>query len=338
MMNKTLTIYDISMLAGVSISTVSRVLNGNSNVNEDTRRRVEDVIKKYGFVPMQSARNFHKQDLFAVGLMMNDIRNPYMCGLAYTINRELNKQFVNTILCNIVDVETEFINQLDHLIEKKVNGVILMGSIFQHKLCKVALERKYSGFPFIAINGNLALPNVREVIQDQKRGTRNAVDYLYHLGKRRIAYIYCRKSASDQKKYDGFLEGMEVNDMDAVRTQETSGKTLEEGYAATEKMLRFFPETDAIVYSADVLAVGGVHFLNDHHISIPDQVSVIGFNNSTSAAECYPPLTSIDNSMETCGQLAVDMMMKLINKQPVDDIFVPCELVVRATTEHEKRR
>ena len=328
-----MTIYDIATLAGVSISTVSRVINGNTNVNTETREKVEAIVQKYGFVPKQSARNFHRRNLSAVGLMMNDIRNPYMSGLAYTINRELSKQWVNTVLCNILDVEIEFINQLDHLIERKVDGVILMGSIFQHPLCKVALERKYSGFPFVAINSNLALPNVCELILDQKEGIRTAVEYLYGLGKRAIGYIYRQQSASDSKKYEGYIQGMQHCGLKPVRTQIIQSKSMAEGYEATKQLIHGFPDVDAIIYSADLLAVGGVHFLSDVHVHIPDQIAVIGFNNSTSTLECYPAITSIDNNMEASGVLAVSMMMRLINRLPIENVHIPCSLVVRETTE-----
>ena len=332
-MSGTMTIYEIATLSGCSISTVSRVLNGNPNVSEATRKRVEETVAKYGFIPKQTARNFRKQDVTAVGLMMNDIRNPYMCSLAYTINRELSGSYVNTILCNIVDVEKEFIGQLDNLIEKKVNGVILMGSIFQHHICRVALERKYSGYPFVSINGNFGLPNVHEITQDQVSGTADAVRYLYGLGKRHIGYIYRHQSASDQRKFTGFRLGMESCGLKAEFAHEVANKSLEDGRQATEMLLKMYPRTDAILYSADVMAVGGVHYMNDCGIRIPDDIAVIGFNNSTSAEECYPPLTSIDNNGEICGQLAVRMMLRLINQQPVDDERVSCRLEIRETTE-----
>lgn len=332
MANK-LTIYDISMLSGVSISTVSRVLNGQSNVKAETRIRVEEVIRKYGFMPKQKSRNFRKQDLTAIGLMMNDIRNPYMCSLAYTINRALKQQMINTVLCNIVNVETEFINQLNHLIERKVNGVILMGSIFQHEICRLAFEKKYSGFPFVAINGNFGLPNVHEVLQDQLNGTKEAVLYLHKLGKRHIGYVYSNRSASDQKKYAGYQLGMTECNLFASMTVEVTNKTMSEGKRATQVLLDRFPDIDAIMYSADILAVGGVHYLNDQQIPIPNQIAVIGFNNSASAEQCYPSITSIDNAVEECGNAAVNLMLRIINKEAVEDCNVPCGLVIRASTE-----
>ena len=335
-MDSKLTIYDISTLSGVSIATVSRVLNGKANVNDETRERVEATIRKYGFVPQQKARKFRKQNLTAVGLMMNDIRNPYMCSLAYTINRELNRHWINTVLCNIVDVEKEFNNQLDHLIERKVNGVILMGSVFQHELCRVALERKYSGFPFVAINSSFGLPNVHEVIQDQLNGTKAAVEYLVQIRKHHIGYIYSHKSVSDKKKYAGFLSGMETCCLYAGMTEEVDQKTLEEGSVATQRLLKKYPEIDAIMYSADILAVGGVHYLNNRKIHIPDQIAIIGFNNSSSSLECYPQLTSIDNALEECGIAAVDMMIRSIQKEPVENHYVSCGLCVRKTTENKE--
>ena len=113
-----LTIYDISKLSGVSIATVSRVLNGNPNVNEVTRERDNQVITKHGYVPKQSARNFRVQELYAVGLLMDDIRNPFMASFAFFISREFNRLKINTVLCNIHDVESEFVEQVDNLIDK----------------------------------------------------------------------------------------------------------------------------------------------------------------------------------------------------------------------------
>ena len=336
-MNKQLSIYDISKLSGVSISTVSRVLNGSQNVNGQTRERVEAVIRKYGYVPRQSARNFREQPVFAIGLMMDDIRNPYMSGLAYAINHELSKERVNTILCNIDDVESEFLSQLDNLIEKKVSGVILMGSLFQNHLCRVALERKYSGFPFVAINGHFALPNVHEVIQDQQHGTRDAVAYLHRQERRHIGWVYRNQSASDMKKNAGYLAGIREFALEP-RSEEVAVKSLAEGREATRRLLTRFPDTDAVIYSSDTLAVGGAHYLNDIRRAIPEDVAIIGFNNSSSARECYPPLTSIDNSLELCGKAAADLMLRVIDKQSVDDVIVPCGLAIRESTEKRARQ
>ncbi len=327
-----LTIYDISQLAGVSVTTVSRVLNGNSNVNPETRARVERVIREHGYVPKQSARNFGRQELYAVGLMMNDVRHAYMSELAYAINQELYKWKVNMVLCNIVDVEKEFINQVDNLIEKRVNGVILLGSIFENPVCKVAIERRYSEFPFVAVNANFALPNVCEVLQDQYQGARDAVRYLYGLGRRRIGWVYYHRSRSDQKKHAGFLSGMQECGLMANRLEEVEGRTLEQGKAATAALMERFPDTDTLIYSGDILAVGGAHYLNSQGITIPDQVALVGFNNSSLARECYPPLTSIDNKIADSGRLAAQTILNILNKQETENIMVPCGLVVRDST------
>lgn len=327
-----LTIYDVSKLAGVSVTTVSRVLNGNKNVNAETREKVEAVIQKNGYIPKQKARNFAQPDLYAVGLMMDDIRHAYMAGLAYAIDQELSKWKVNTVLCNIVDVEKEFINQVDNLIEKRVNGVILMGSIFQNDICRVAIERRYSELPFVVVNGNFALPNVYEVIQDQCQGTRDAVHYLYSRGRRKIGWIFYRHSGSDRKKYEGFLEGMRECGLKQLRMYEAESKSLEEGMRTTENLLKQFPDTDAIIYSADILAVGGTHWLNDHQISIPDRIAVIGFNNSSCARECWPPLTSIDNQITESGRAAAQLMLQVLNKQETENVRIPCGLAIRKST------
>lgn len=327
-----LTIYEISRLAGVSITTVSRVLNGSNKVNPETKQRVQDVIQKYGYIPKQTARNFAKRDIFGVGLLMDDIRHSYMSELAYAISQELDVWKVEPILCNMPDVEREFIMQVDNLVDKRIHGIILLGSVFENEICRIAIERRYSELPFVAVNANLALPNVYEVLQDQVQGTRDAVQYLYECGKRKIGWIYYHKSHSDKKKHQGFLEGMKKYDLFPERMCETESKSLSEGMRATEALLKEYPDTDAIIFSSDSLAVGGVHYLNHHGIAIPNPISVVGFNNSTSAKECYPTITSIDNRAEDAGKAAAQMMLRILNKQEVENITLACGLQIREST------
>lgn len=327
-----LTIYDISRLAGVSITTVSRVLNGNTNVNQETREKVESVIKEHHYIPKQAARNFVQRELFAVGLLTDDIRHAYMSEMTYTVNQELEKWKLNTILCNMADVEGSFISQVDNLIEKRVNGVVLMGSVFEQSICKIAIERRYSGIPFVAVNANFALPNVREVMQNQRQGTRDAVRFLYEKGMRRIGWIFSNKSPSDRRKYAGFLEGMQECRLEARYLWETEAKSLEEGKAATAALLDRFPDVEAVIYSSDILAVGGVHTLHERGIRIPEQISVIGFNNSNMAKECWPPLTSIDNQIYESGRAAAQLMLNMLNHQPAESVKLPCGLAVREST------
>ncbi|WP_333648223.1 LacI family DNA-binding transcriptional regulator [Lacrimispora sp.] len=327
-----LTIYDISKLAGVSITTVSRVLNGNDKVNPKTKEQVEAVIREHGYTPRQAARNFVQRDLFAVGLMVDDIRHTYMSELAYAVNQELEKWKLNTILCNLTDVEGGFIHQVDNLIEKRVNGVVLLGSVFERSICKIAIERRYSEVPFVTVNANFALPNVREVMQDQYQGLKDAVKYLYQKGKTRIGWIYCHQSPSDQRKNAGFLAGMKAHNLKPVYLKETIGKTLEEGKQATAALIDGFPGVEAIIYSSDMLAVGGVHLLNERKITIPDQIQIIGFNNSNYARECYPPLTTIDNHISESGRVAAQLMINMLNKQPAESIRLACGLAIREST------
>lgn len=332
MMKNGLTIYDISKLSGVSVATVSRVLNGNTRVNEQTRERVNSVISRYDYVPKQSARNFKERELCAVGLLMDDIRNPYMASFAFFINREFSRLKMNTVLCNIHDVESEFVGQVDNMIDKKVNGIIMMSSIFQTKYCRVLLDGRYSGVPFVAINSSFGLPNVCEVILDQQTGVEEAVRYLVGLGRRHIGLIYKKQSRSDECKFAGFLDGMQGCGLRTERMMRVVEKTIESGMQATSQMMTRWPDTDAIIYSSDTLAVGGAHCLNRAGVPIPERVMIIGFNNSASACDCYPQLTSIDNNINEAASTAAQMMLKMINGEETEDVLIPSKLVVREST------
>lgn len=331
-MKNVLTIYDISKLSGVSIATVSRVLNGNPNVNDETRERVNQVIRRYGYVPKQSARNFREPELFAVGLLMDDIRNPFMASFAFVISREFSKLKINTVLCNTHDVEHEFVEQVDNLINKKINGIIMMGSVFESNLCKTLLEGRYSGVPFVSINGNFGLKNVCEVILDQRRGMNDAVQYLHSLGRSRIGFIFKNQSGSDERKKEGFLDGMNACGLSPARMVKVDEKSIDVGKRATAELLRRFPDINAVIYSSDTLAVGGVHYLNAQKIPIPQQIMIVGFNNSASACDCYPTLTSIDNNINEAGKIAAQRMLEMINGKEVESTVIPNSLVIREST------
>lgn len=331
-----MTIYDISQLAGVSITTVSRVLNGSESVNPKTRAKVEAVISQHGYVPKQKARNFTWMKSYTVALLLDDIRHAYMSELAYGIIQQLSSWKVNAVVCNINDVEQEFVEKIDNLLHQRVNGIILMGSIFEKNICRVAIERRYSEIPFVTVNANLALPNVCEVLQDHVQGTVDAVRYLNRIGRKRIAFVYLKKSNADQRKYIGFMKGMEECRMDACRMMEVDILSQQTGNEATRELLRRCPDTDAIIYSGERLAVGGVHALNDLGITIPERVAVVSFNNAHGATVCYPPLTSIDNRIADSGKAAAQMMINILNHENPENVMLSCGLVIRQSTERNK--
>lgn len=327
-----LTIYDISRLSGVSITTVSRVLNGAENVNPSTRERVEQVIREYRFVPKQKARNFVRRKIGTVGLLMDDVRHAYMSELAYNIIQQLSSHDIDALIRNIYDADRDFIEAVDHLIGKRVDGIILLGSIFEGKICRISMERRYSEMIFVSVNANLALPNVHEVLQDQESGIAKAVRHLHSRHRKHIAYIYRLRSSSDMHKLQGFQNCMRELSLKPSFMSEVSEASLDAGRDAALAGMRIYPETDAIVFSGDSLAVGGVHALNSLQIRIPEEVSLIGFNNSRLSVECYPPLTTIDNRIEESGKAAAELMLKLLQKKPTENILLPCKLKIRQSS------
>ena len=144
--------------------------------------------------------------------------------------------------------------------------------------------------------------------------------------------IYKNQSRSDKHKFAGFLDGMDACALDDVRRIEVVEKSIESGKQATLEMLSHWPNTDAIIYSSDTLAVGGAHILNRKHIAIPERIMLIGFNNSASACDCYPQLSSIDNNINEAGKAAAQLMLQMINREDVEDILVPGSLVIREST------
>ncbi len=156
-------IYDIAKEAGVSISTVSRVLNKKENVNEETRCKVEEILKKYDYVPSGIARGMVSKSMKTVAILTVDVRVPQYSRIAYTIEREFSKRGYNVQLCNTGGDLEEAVQYLDVVTSKQVDGVVLVGSIFN----RIELDERVASLlkhtPVVVANGQLNLPGCYSV-------------------------------------------------------------------------------------------------------------------------------------------------------------------------------
>lgn len=327
-------IYDIAKEAGVSISTVSRVLNRKDKVNPKTRQRVEDVLKKHDYTPSAIARGLVSSSMRTVAVLTVDIRVPHYARTAYTMEREFSRRGYEVMLCNTGGEIEETAKYLHVALEKNVDGIVLVGSVF-NTICKTPeIESMMGKIPMVLANGKLEVPGSYSILVDDGYGIGLSVDHLVERGCKHIYYVKDLDTVSAQKKCQGFLRAMEQQGLEGGRGHVVKTQiSLEGGMKAVEELLKDKKTFDGIVCGEDITAAGVVKALLRAGISIPEQVAVTGYNNSEYARICEPQLTTIDNKPELVALFSVQLLINLIEKT---DVYSSCtiqpELIQGGTT------
>ena len=329
-----MTIYDIAKLAGVSASSVSRVVNQKPGVNPETRQKILKIMEKNNYSPNAIARGLVSQSSKTIGILVADIRNIHHTDGAYYIEKELIGLGYCCIILNTGDRDEDKVHAIDILNRRRVEGVVMMGSIFQCDAVKEAISQQMSDVPVAIVNGWLDLPNVYGILSDEQGGVASCVKYLMAKGRRKIAFI-CNKpyNPSNRLKESGYLQSARDLSITPAEWSYRTENTLEGGYEATLQVLKEHPDVDGIVYAVDLLAAGGLQALHAQKVPVPDQVAIIGINNSTYAQICSPSLTSLDNKRMEASVMAARFVIDHISgkKNPNRMMLLP-DLVVRQST------
>lgn len=330
-----MTIYDIAREAGVSASSVSRVINNKAGVNAKTRQLVLELLKKHNYTSNLLSKGGLNQPSGTVGVLVGDIRTIHHTDSAYYIERELATQ---GYCCMIINTghESEAKAQAIALLAKyKIAGAILIGSSFQTPEVERAIEAFMPQVPVVMVNGHLDLPNVYGVLADERNGVEKCVNFLAAKQHTRLAFVRDSCTPSSFLKEQGFINGMILlyPGKAAYWTYET-GPTLRDGYDITVQIMQQHPNVEGIIYSVDLLAAGGVRALLDMKIAVPDKVAVLGIDNSLYGEICNPRITSLDNKMLESSMMAAHVLLDCLEGRPnvADKVMLPSEIIERETT------
>lgn len=326
-------IYDIAKKAGVSIATVSRVINDNGHVSSKTRDKVNKVMDELGYTPNVFARGLMVNSIKVLGLLTIDVRDLYHASAIHTIEVDARQRGYDVILCSTGNDINEKKKYLKLLLQKRVDGIILIGSVFKEKTDNSHILEAAESVPVVMINGYVNGSNIYSIICDDSSGVHSAVDYSAKKGHKDIAYIYDVDTFSGMSKLDGFKKGMEDNGL--LIMQDTIIKTsggIEGGYAAIEKLINENRKISSIITAEDILAVGALKKLQEIGVRVPEDISVIGYNNSLISRCTTPELTTIDNKVESISSLAIKTLIDVIEDKnvPAKTVISP-ELIIRKT-------
>lgn len=328
-------IREVAQRAGVSIATVSRAVNGISTVAPELAERVWSAIKEFGYVPNTQARALVSGRSRMLGLVVSEITNPFF--------PELVQEFENLAVAQGYEVFIGSTNYdpartralIRRMLQRSVDGVAIMTFGIEEELIQNLVER---AFPLVFVDAGPDLANIRLLKVDYEGGIREAVQHLAALGHRDIAFIsgpLQMRSASARR--DAFIKSMAELGLNVPAEHLIEGNhTMEGGIRATEQLLTLPELPTAIVCSNDMTAIGALHGLHRGTQLVPNNVSVVGFDDIHLAQFMLPPLTTVQMSCKHLAAAAVEALRAGIESDHPQaqqkEWHIPTHLVVRQST------
>ena len=325
------TIKDVAKKAGVSISTVSRVINNSKPVSSEIRQKVLQIIEETGYTPNPVARSLVMKKSQLIGVIVPDISNFFISEILNGIE-EIGKMYgYDILLCNTYGDLDQELRYLKLLRAKQVEGIVLMTWRLNDKLTQYLSEQD---IPLVLINRNTSQLDIPSVSIDNYQGAYDMTRYLIDGGHRSIAFIRNNldSDAFGLDQYKGYKQAMEEYGI-AIdeRLIQYGNFKLEKAYDIVKGFIEEKILPSAIFATSDVMAIGAINCLLDHGYKVPEDVSVVGFNDIKLASIYRPNLTTIRQPIYDIGAVAMRMIIKLINGQEIHDkvVILPHELVVR---------
>lgn len=336
-----MTIYDIAKQAGVSASTVSRVINGKPGIKESTRQKIQKLLEENDYTPNVAARGLVTQSTRFIGILIEDIRVSHHTDSVYVIEQEMTSYGYACITFSTGQDDEEKAKYIRILEQRRVEGVILIGSMFSTETVRQSIEKHLSNIPVVLVNGSLDLPNVYSILINEEHGTEECVAYLKKQGRKQLAYIMDVMTPSNQNKLRGFRKGMLQCGLDVDESQivyapgcgTSPNDAIERGCIATKTLLKQYPKVDAILCATDLLAVGSLQVLQEKGIQVPGQIAVLGVDNTLYGRICTPTLSTMDNKLAELSLNAAHILADVLEGRTTSHkIMLLTDLIIREST------
>jgi DNA-binding LacI/PurR family transcriptional regulator len=327
------TIRDVAERAGVSKSLVSLVLQNSGNVSEPRRQAVLTAMDELGYRPNRIARSLSAPRTSTVGVLLNDLRNPWFVELLEGLTATVHAAGVSPVLADSYTDRRVGRHSVDALLEQRVDGLVVVGTTTVAPGVEAAAA---AGLPIVlAGTREPRLPRVDVVVNDDETGARQATEHLLSLGHHRIAHLQGPGEIAALRRagYEG-----------AMRTAGhapwvvAGGMSEESGYAAAHRLLGAPDRPTAIFAFNDIAAVGVLSAAADQGLTVPGDLSVVGYDNTYLARIRHLSLTSVDNGNLAVGvQAGIYLLERLTQPDlPARLHLVPTELQVRGSTAHPR--
>ncbi|MEY8355114.1 LacI family DNA-binding transcriptional regulator [Lachnospiraceae bacterium 54-53] len=332
-------IYDIAELAGVSIATVSRVVNDSPRVSEKTKRKVRSVMEEYGYTPNVFARGLGLDSMKTIGILCPDISDAYMATAVAHLESRLHEHGYDCILCCSGFEQSVKEKYVSLLLAKRIDALIMVGSTYagsgEEESRTRYVREGAKQVPIFLINGYLDCENVYCAYVDDYQATYDVTVQMIRSGRRRILFLCDSHSYSAAQKLAGYESALKSQGLPVLGDLKLYVKNrihTVRDILLERRDLSF----DSVVATDDGLAVGAIKYANSKLLKIPEDLCITGFNNSSLSVCSDPELSSIDNRVEELCNITVGNMMKILHGEGGEvsrNSRIPCRLEKRCTTD-----
>ncbi|GAA0342825.1 catabolite control protein A [Oceanobacillus oncorhynchi subsp. oncorhynchi] len=326
----TITIKDVAKKANVSIATVSRILNNKPGYTKETESKVLKVIEELGYHPNGLARGLINKRTHTIGVLVPKISSMLISGFLTGIEAAAHKYGSSVIVCHTELHGPKTTQYLNVLKEKQVDGIIYTSDLLTEEHYQIL---KDMGKPLVLLSSESHEFPVPYVKVNDRLAAYSATEYLIKKGHRKIGMISGLKedSLAGQPRIDGFMQAMRAHQLPIKNEWIVPiGFKFEEGMKGFRQLVKQFPDITAVFAASDELALGILSAAYQMDIKIPDQLSVIGYDNLEIAEMSIPPLTTVAQPSEKMGKKAAELVFQMmVKKQPVESRIFPHEIIER---------
>ncbi|HEY1626403.1 MAG TPA: LacI family DNA-binding transcriptional regulator [Streptosporangiaceae bacterium] len=321
-------IKDVAAYAGVSVATVSRVLNGDPAVDEDFRGRVRAAVAELGYRPNRLARNLRRQQMEALGIVVPDIENPHFAEAVRVIEVIAIGQGYRVLVCNTDEDSERQAACLSMLADERVGGIVLSPSDPDGDIGQL----RDLGIPVVTIDRALKQAPTDLIVADNVPAVQTATQRLIDTGHRRIAFVGGRsKVETGSERQEGYLAAVTAAGLPQIVTD--GGFRRDAARAAVAGLLDQAGPPSALIIANNLMAVGALQAIRDRGLRIPSDIAVIAVDNPDWSELLDPPLTVLAQPIRTMATRAAELLLQRIRGEqfePVHEVY-PLELIVRSS-------
>ncbi|MCF8017963.1 MAG: LacI family transcriptional regulator [Vallitaleaceae bacterium] len=330
---KRTTIQDVAQAAGVSITTVSRVINNNYPVKASTRKKVEKAVDTLKFKPNLLARSLIQNSTKTVGILTPSIENLFFSEVIKGVNSILKEKGYTTFLCHTEGEATNEVEVIHSLVDRRVDGMVVLDPR-KENVVSGYFEELAKRVPLLLVNGYAQGTGCSYVLNDGEGGARMALKYLITEGCKRIVFLRGKKSHSYDIKEEVYLEFMKAHGMESRILRIKDGndiKTVEQAKEAVADYIRSGEKPDALLACNDWMAVGALSGAKSEGLLVPKDMRIIGFDNTIISMITEPKLSTVDQQMTKLGQLAGNRIYKMMTTKDIENqkTYLETRLMIR---------
>ncbi|MFC4769343.1 LacI family DNA-binding transcriptional regulator [Effusibacillus consociatus] len=332
------TIRDVAKAAGVSITTVSRVLNQYTDVNPKTRQKVLKVVEKMGYQPNSVARSLVMNRTQTVGLVVSDLTKSrsghhFLFDVLCGINDRAQEMGYDLVLFSTSPTAQKKTTYMDFVRQRRVDGVVMMGIRLDDPYTHEVVE---ASIPSVLIDVPLTSKTCSYVASDNVAGARIAVEHLLSQGHRHIGFVNGHQQAAvAQERLAGYTQALAGAGVKFISDYVYYGNfEQEDGAQGVQSLKKKHPEISAVFFASDLMAIGAIKYIQSEGGQVPKDLSIVGFDDIALASLMQPALTTVRQMRYEMGKSAVDTLIRMLeNGETGRGVVLPPELIVRETTQ-----